>query len=256
MRQHGTYVKYVIEQCRCPECRAANSAYEKRRKRENAERAWGARPPVFVDAAPVREWLFVLSAAGIGPKQVEILAGVGKTAQWKIRSRRVRKCLYATREAILAVTLDSAIFPRSRIDAAPAVALISELLGAGMTKQAIAQKLGARCGVLQVAQGKRVRLETLQHLEALRAEVTGRHDDDYRRVSVKHRTRLAPTDYELDVFGPRLCPACGCTLPANTDYFGVDRTHDDGLTYECLGCRAERGKVRYHAEGRPAPMAR
>ena len=142
MRAHGTYVKYVIDRCRCPECRAANRAYEKQRTRDAAKRRWGALPPIFVDAAPVREHLFRLSAAGIGRKQVEILAGVGKTAQWKIRSRRVRKCLYATREAILAVGCDDHIFMRSHIDATRAREIVEELRGYGMAKAHIAKALG------------------------------------------------------------------------------------------------------------------
>ena len=86
MRQHGTYVKYVVEKCHCDACREANRLYERRRTRERLERKYGARPPLFVDASATRAHLFVLSAAGIGPKQVEVLAGVGKTAQWQIRS--------------------------------------------------------------------------------------------------------------------------------------------------------------------------
>jgi len=88
IRPHGTHAKYVVEHCRCDECRAATRAYERKRTRENLERRYGARPPIYTDAADTRDHLFALSAAGIGPLQVERLAGVGKTAQWKIRCRR------------------------------------------------------------------------------------------------------------------------------------------------------------------------
>ena len=168
MRAHGTYVKYVVELCRCPECRAANSAYERRRKRENAERRWGARPPIFVDAAPVREWLFVLSAAGIGPLQIEQLAGVGKTAQWKIRSRRVKRCLPQTRDAILGVGTDDHVFMRSLIDATRAREIVAELQGMGMAKAHIAKALGYRQPALQIPKGPTCTLRTLRRLEVLR----------------------------------------------------------------------------------------
>jgi hypothetical protein len=168
MRPHGTHVKYVIERCRCPECRAANNAYERQRTRDAAKRRWGALPPIFVDAAPVREHLFVLSAAGIGPKQVEILAGVGKTAQWKIRSRRVTRCLYATREAILAVGTDDHVFMRSRIDSTRAREIVDELRAMGMAKAHIAKALGYRSPALQVATADTCTLRTQRRLEVLR----------------------------------------------------------------------------------------
>ena len=46
MRAHGTHAKYVVEHCHCEECRAANRAYERKRHRENSERAFGTRPPM------------------------------------------------------------------------------------------------------------------------------------------------------------------------------------------------------------------
>ena len=168
MRDHGTYVKYVVELCRCPECRAANSAYERRRRRENAERRWGARPPIFVDAAPVRAWLFVLSAAGIGPLQIERLAGVGKTAQWKIRLRRVTRCLPQTRDAILGVGTDDHVFMRSLIDSTRAREIVAELQAAGMAKAHIARALGYRSPALQCATAPTCTLRTLRRLEVLR----------------------------------------------------------------------------------------
>jgi len=166
MRPHGTYAKYVVEKCRCDDCRAANRVYERRRCRERAERRWGVRPPLFVDATETREHLFRLSAAGIGPKQIEILAGVGRTAQWKIRSRRVRRVRPQTAEAILGVSLSSHVFMRSKIDATQAKEIIVWLQGQGWTKTRIAQTLGyARA--LQLARAETCTLRTLRKLETL-----------------------------------------------------------------------------------------
>ena len=116
----------------------------------------------------MREHLFRLSAAGIGPKQVEILAGVGKTAQWKIRSQRVRKCLDATREAILAVGCDDHIFMRSHIDATRAREIVEGLRGYGMAKSHIAKALGYRSRCLQIPSASTCTLRTLRRLEVLR----------------------------------------------------------------------------------------
>jgi hypothetical protein len=173
MRAHGTYAKYVVERCHCEECRAVKRAYERKRHRENAERAFGARPPVFVDAADTREHLFTLSAAGIGPLQVQRLAGVGKTAQWKIRSRRVLRCRQETEQAVLGITTDDHVFMGSKMDAAPAHAIVRELLEIGHTKAAISLALGNESPALQLGK-ERVTLRTMRRLEVIhRAALSG-----------------------------------------------------------------------------------
>jgi hypothetical protein len=170
-RPHGTYAKYVIERCHCPECREANRLYERRRCRERAERKWGTRPPLYVDAAEARDHLFALSAAGIGPLQVERLAGVGKTAQWKIRSKRVLRVRPETANAILGITTGDHVFMRSMVDAAPAHAIVAELRAMGITKTAIARALGYKAPALQAPAGERCTLRTLRRLEVLRRAV-------------------------------------------------------------------------------------
>lgn len=167
VRPHGTHAKYVVEHCRCDECRAANRAYERKRTRENLERSYGARPPIFVDAADTREHLFALSAAGIGPLQVRQLSGVGHTAQWKIRSRRVLRVRPETERAIMSVGTTDHVFMRSLVDATPALAIIDKLLAGGATKTAIAKVLGYQSPALQVAKGQRCTLRTLRKLELL-----------------------------------------------------------------------------------------
>lgn len=168
-REHGTHVKYVVERCRCPECRAANRVYERRRSRENAERKYGARPPIFVDASDARAHLFALSAAGIGPKQVERLCGVGKTAQWKIRSGRVRRIRRQTEHAIFSVAEDAHVFLGSRTDASEARQIVDALVRMGMTKGGIAQALGCRTRALQCARTERCTVLTLKRLRLLHA---------------------------------------------------------------------------------------
>lgn len=174
VRPHGTYAKYVVEHCHCDECRAANAAYEHRRARENAERAFGARPPIFIDAGPTRRYLFVLRKAGLGPLQITRLSGLGHTAQWKITSRRVLRVRPETQDAVLGVATDDHVSLRSYVDAAPAKAIVAELLSAGMTKTAPARAMGAggKNPGLQVARRARCTLGTLRRLERLR-EIVG-----------------------------------------------------------------------------------
>lgn len=170
VRAHGTYAKYVCERCRCDECRAANREYERRRRREWLERQYGARPPRLVDAADAREHLLALSAAGIGPKQVEALCGVGKTAQWKIRSGRVTHILRETEHAICEVGTDAHVLLGSRVDASEAKAIVAELLAAGWTTTALAAALGSRAKTpkLQVVRTDHCTLRTLKALRLLR----------------------------------------------------------------------------------------
>ena len=167
VRPHGTHAKYVVEHCHCDECRAANRAYEQKRTRENLERRYGARPPIYIDATDARDHLFALSAAGIGPLQVERLAGVGKTAQWKIRSRRVLRVRRETERAIMSVGTGDHVFMRSLVDATPAHGIVAKLIGIGWTKTAIAKALGYQSPALQVAKGRRCTLRTLRKLEVL-----------------------------------------------------------------------------------------
>lgn len=167
VRPHGTYAKYVVERCHCDECRAANRAYERKRTRENLERRYGARPPIFIDAADTREHLFALSAAGIGPLQVRQLSGVGHTAQWKIRSRRVLRVHPETERAICSVGTGDHVFMRSMLDAAPGHVIVARLQDRGWTKAAMAKVLGYQSPALQVAKSQRCTLRTLRKLEVL-----------------------------------------------------------------------------------------
>lgn len=167
-RPHGTHVKYVVERCRCDECREATLAYERQRRRDNYERQWGVRPPIFVDAGDTRDHILRLRKAGIGPRQIERLSGVGHTAQWKIVSGRVKRVRRETEAAICDVETHDHVFLRSKVDATQAKEIIAELLGMGITKTAIARALGAKTDGLQVAKGDRCTLLTLKRLRILR----------------------------------------------------------------------------------------
>ena len=51
------------------------------------------------------------------------------------------------------------------------------------------------------------------------------------------------------IFGTKTCPRCGRKLPANSDYFTVDRSRDDGLTGACRRCRAAESARDYAENG-------
>lgn len=75
--QHGTYVCYVRDACRCRPCADANTAYERQRVRQQAYGRWAG----LVDAEPVRAHVRALLAAGMGHKQIIQLAG-GSGGVW------------------------------------------------------------------------------------------------------------------------------------------------------------------------------
>lgn len=75
--KHGaTGTCYVIGKCRCDDCRAGNSARERRRTRL---KAYGRYDKGLVDAGPVREHVLMLRAAGMGYKTIAHRAGVSVT---------------------------------------------------------------------------------------------------------------------------------------------------------------------------------
>lgn len=138
-RQHGTYVKYVVEQCRCPECGAANRNYERARKRRVE--------PAYVGAYRARQHLRELADQGVGLKSVERLSGVAGGALSKIvygdygrgtaPSKRIRR---STEQAILAVTAESAP-GGTRVPAGPVWADVRALLDRGWTKAGIGRRV-------------------------------------------------------------------------------------------------------------------
>ena len=105
--QHGTYVCYVLDKCRCTSCVTANRTYESDRRRQ---RAYGNQS--YVDAAPARAHVEALQAAGLGWKRVAGMAGLNTSVVWALiygkpdrgmaPSKRIRP---KTAEAILAVPM-------------------------------------------------------------------------------------------------------------------------------------------------------
>lgn len=106
--EHGTYVAYTLDRCRCVPCSAATSKYNADTARAKAYGTWDS----LVDADTARTHVAALRAAGLGLKTIAELAGVSHGALTKLvygvhgkpPSRRVSK---ANHEALLAVPLPS-----------------------------------------------------------------------------------------------------------------------------------------------------
>ena len=85
---HGTKNSYVLDKCRCQDCRNAVAAYARQARSVTALHEWDqdqpATPTDLVDAAPVRAHFRRLSAAGIGWKRVCEVAGVPDSTAYVI----------------------------------------------------------------------------------------------------------------------------------------------------------------------------
>ena len=139
-RQHGTRAKYTQDKCRCDECRAANTDYQRQRTRRIA--------PTLVDASRARKHIVELRANGVGRRQIAAESGVSVSMISKITkgSDRIRP---RTEAAILGVTQRNAA-DRAYVDAGPTWVLIAKLVDAGWTKGGIDAALGGRGRALQL----------------------------------------------------------------------------------------------------------
>lgn len=136
-RSHGSYVKYKIDECRCPACTAANRAYV---------RGLNARlEPPYVAAGVARDHVRELMAAGVGLKRIVKVSGVSQGAMWKLMygkngvpSKRIRR---TTEQRLLAVA-PADVAAGAKIPAGPSWRLLDEMIAAGVPKSQIAEHLG------------------------------------------------------------------------------------------------------------------
>lgn len=106
MRAHGTRAKYVVEKCRCQECRRANSDYQTAREKRKAYEAWGDIAPALVPADEARDHLRFLQSAGIGLRRVALLTGLSRSELSRIRKGERQRVLYSTADLILGICQD------------------------------------------------------------------------------------------------------------------------------------------------------
>ena len=176
--QHGTYVMYKLDHCRCLPCTAACSQYNAERERA---RAYGTWEP-FVDARPATEHLRALSAAGMGYKRVAAAAGLDASHVYPLlwgrpdrnggtRRTRARR---ATVEAILAVpmpTLDD-LGATVIVDGTGTRRRLQALVTLGWTVQRLADHHGSDRQALDAAlQQRPVQAKTARAVRALYDEL-------------------------------------------------------------------------------------
>jgi transcriptional regulator with XRE-family HTH domain len=167
MSTHGTYSMYTRGGCRCQDCRDATAAYQRRYRRECAQRRWGAAESWLVGAQPVREHIAMLRAHGLGWQRIATLAEVPRVTVSRLSGhgdprRPQRRLARTSAERILAVTIDDAA-GRALVPSGPTVRRLQALAAAGWTLQALADRLGVwrqHVSVVQSGDRELVRADT------------------------------------------------------------------------------------------------
>lgn len=139
-RAHGTRAKYVVERCRCEQCRRANREYQAARARNVA---YGRETTNMVDPGPAREHVRALQAAGMGWRTVARAAGVSQGTMSRLLGydpkglSRIRR---PTAARILAVT--PALEPSALVDGTGTRRRLQALVAAGWPQAHLAARLG------------------------------------------------------------------------------------------------------------------
>jgi hypothetical protein len=182
---HGTNARYHLQRCRCRPCRAAATAYQRRRNRLRLYGQWDSR----IDAEAARTHLRRLGDMGIGPKSVTKACGVpasslarimgartGSRDAWEMaRYRPIHRVRRSTSDRICAVMASEARAPGSPVtqrESDVARQRVQDLVAHGMRKWEIAVHLNPR-KARAVAQGKRPGLQVDRHPTMHRKTVDG-----------------------------------------------------------------------------------
>lgn len=262
--QHGTRNGYVLDRCRCYDCKVASRDYENARTRAIAY----GRPSRYVDAEPVRLHLRALMDQGMGMKRIAekaglshgsvspVLYGKGKVTS-EHRPPRAR-LLRANADALLAVTLDLA--PAKTVANVGTARRIQALVAVGWSMSKIATAAGVHpSNFVPVAHGRRdVRASTAKAIAELydawwdQQPPTSTTPDliAYRRsltFAAEHGwvPPLAWDDDEID--DPTATPHTGESADApsrgrRVHAEDVEQLHDEGLTLDGILDRLHVGR--------------
>lgn len=191
MSEHGTRSAYNGG-CRCDDCRRANREYEAARVRR---KLYGRE--LLCDAAPVREHVERLHAAGIGYREIAELAGVSRSWLHTLRVKHastgepVRRCSAANARRVLAVR-GRALRARTLVPAKPAEVIVKRLVQAGLSVAEIARATGLDRQILDAlrhGRRERVTARTLGLIVKHREELRNRAPHAIERWTWPHGRR-------------------------------------------------------------------
>jgi hypothetical protein len=175
----GTHSCYSLCGCRCWDCCAARSEYERQRRKANA---YGR--SLTVDAEPVRQHVRNLMCdgkrgahhKGVGLKRIVKVSGVAQGTLWKLMygapdrdgpSKKVRR---VTAEKLLAVTPDD-MADGATVPSGPTRRKLDEMVAGGFAKAELGRYLTGNVATksLQVATARRVTVGTARKVDDLHA---------------------------------------------------------------------------------------
>jgi len=195
---HGVRARYSAG-CRCDGCRAANTAYEK--KRASIRRKEG--PDIIVSADRARRHLKRLSKRDVGRRAVSAAADVGDTTLQKIITGKKTHIRRSTEKHILEVTAEAAS-DAARVDAGPPWRLLNQLIEQGWSKAELARRLGYKTPALQVSKTS-VLVKTAHKVKLLHAKLIKQTPSGMKCKCVE------PLELERD--GIELCARCELPIP-------------------------------------------
>lgn len=171
--EHGTRNAYILDRCRCDDCRIANTLSERHRTRQKAYGRYDG----LVDAEPVRERIRLLSEHGVGLKQITRLSGVSGGVLTKLvygapredgtRRPPSRRCTPRVRDRIMAVPLDGHA-DHALVDATGTRRRLQALVAVGWSQCKLAERLGmARANFGKTMKADQVYAETARAVREL-----------------------------------------------------------------------------------------
>lgn len=244
--RHGTRIAYVKDSCRCPDCTAANAATSRARYRQQALGQWHP----FTHAAPVREHLVALRAAGVGVERIAQLTGLSLSHVRALASAHAWttiKVRQDTAARILAVTANpSTRASRSQVPALGTRRRLQALPRLGWPLESIAQQLGRRPASLRRSMaGATVTAHTARTVAELYSRLEGtappEQTAEQRNAAAAVRQEavlrswpppLAWDDIDKDPSPTNAPPA---TSDSDLDPIAIERAiAGDGVTYDQL----------------------
>ncbi len=224
----GTHTRYVLDMCRCDDCKAANSAYERQRLLWNGD--YPVLPHPYVDAGPARRHVRGLMGDGMGWMDVARTAGVSNGLMWKLlwgkrdttgRQRPSKQIRRENSEALRAVRLTCS--RGAFVDPKEAWLIVGELVRRGWAKAAIAREvLNPRAVSLQMSR-TRVKVSTLVALRKLlyvdvppqRTRYGLRPVNPVEPRFVKESTKGVPSAIPVNGTGTTSCAVCAAPLASH-----------------------------------------
>lgn len=194
---HGTRACYVLDRCRCTDCRTANNTYTKKRNRWLGEYPWT--PPPLVSKARARVHILDLMGQGMGQKRIAQVADVADSVVgsivWGRHDREAVRIRYQTEEALLAVEL--VLADGKNVPADEAWQIVAELRYRGWWGAEIGRRItGPKARSLQMGDSH-VYVSTLKTLRGLLNETV-----PARVHNPTGRTYTPKPDYEWNDVAP------------------------------------------------------